>query len=179
MDRCCPSSKNVSGYRERSVQRWWRYWKGGDYFKSQGANARKYHSVLDRYWMYHLQSRFNITLRPESLHFVFLKSRNLVEDSSWPRFTILGQSIGSMVLAWEGISKLIPDIYIGMAFIFLICQGFWWWDNCSSRYHGLRVLVSRRPLAEPGTGAYGCIRSLSNHQHRYARPCKIKKAVAH
>jgi len=72
-----------------------------------------------------VKSRFNITLRPESLHFVFLKSRNLVEDSSWPRFTILGQSIGSMVLAWEGMSKLIPDIYIdtmGYAFSFHVVR---------------------------------------------------------
>lgn len=59
------------------------------------------------------QTGFNITLDPNSLHFVFLKSRHLVEDSSWPRFTLLGQSVGSMVLAWEALTGLMPDIYIG------------------------------------------------------------------
>ena len=44
---------------------------------------------------------------------MFLNTRYLVEDSTWPRFTLLGQSIGSMYLAWEAMSKLIPDLYIG------------------------------------------------------------------
>ena len=44
---------------------------------------------------------------------MFLKTRHLVEDSTWPHFTLLGQSIGSMYLAWEAMSYLIPDLYIG------------------------------------------------------------------
>jgi alpha-1,2-mannosyltransferase len=59
------------------------------------------------------KARFDITLSPSTLHFVFLKSRYMIEDSTWPRFTLLGQSIGSMYLAWEAMSKLIPDLYIG------------------------------------------------------------------
>ncbi len=59
------------------------------------------------------QARFAIELSPSTLHFVFLNSRYLVEDSTWPRFTILGQSIGSMFLAWEAMSKLAPDLFIG------------------------------------------------------------------
>ena len=59
------------------------------------------------------QSRFDIVLDPKTLHFVFLQRRNLVADATWPRFTLLGQSIGSMALAWEAMSKLIPDLYIG------------------------------------------------------------------
>jgi alpha-1,2-mannosyltransferase len=59
------------------------------------------------------QARFDIALAPDSLHFVFLESRRLVEDRTWPRFTLLGQSLGSMYLAWEAMSKFVPDIYIG------------------------------------------------------------------
>jgi alpha-1,2-mannosyltransferase len=59
------------------------------------------------------QTRFDITLDPHSLHFVFLESRWLVEDRTWPRFTLLGQSLGSMYLAWEALSKFVPDLYIG------------------------------------------------------------------
>ena len=62
---------------------------------------------------YVCQARFDISLDPRSLHFVFLNTRHLVEDSTWPRFTLLGQSIGSMYLAWEAMSNLIPDLYIG------------------------------------------------------------------
>ena len=59
------------------------------------------------------KARFDITLAPDSLHFVFLESRRFVEDSAWPRFTLVGQSLGSMYLAWEAMSKFIPDLYIG------------------------------------------------------------------
>jgi len=70
-----------------------------------------------------VKSRFDITLSPSSLHFVFLESRHYVEDAAWPRFTLLGQSLGSMYLAWEAMSKFIPDLYIdtmGYAFTFHI-----------------------------------------------------------
>ncbi|KAJ3485386.1 hypothetical protein NLI96_g5000 [Meripilus lineatus] len=66
-------------------------------------------------------ARFAIQLSPSTLHFVMLNSRYLVEDSTWPRFTILGQSIGSVFLAWEAMLKLIPDLFIdtmGYAFSF-------------------------------------------------------------
>lgn len=59
------------------------------------------------------KARFDITLAPDSLHFVFLESRRLVEDNAWPRFTLVGQSLGSMYLAWEAMSKFVPDLYIG------------------------------------------------------------------
>ena len=42
---------------------------------------------------------------------MFLNTRHLVEDSAWPHFTLLGQSIGSMYLTWEAMLKLIPDLY--------------------------------------------------------------------
>ena len=60
-----------------------------------------------------MQARFDIELSPRTLHFVFLKSRHLVEDFTWPRFTLLGQSLGSMYLAWEAMTYLIPDLFIG------------------------------------------------------------------
>ncbi|KAG5654304.1 hypothetical protein H0H81_004723 [Sphagnurus paluster] len=68
-----------------------------------------------------VKARFGITLDPSTLHFVFLDSRRMVEDSTWPHFTILGQSLGSMYLVWEAMNKLIPDLYIdtmGYAFTF-------------------------------------------------------------
>lgn len=36
-----------------------------------------------------------------------------MEDSTWPRFTLVGQSLGSIFLGWEAMSHLIPDLYIG------------------------------------------------------------------
>ncbi|KAG6337390.1 hypothetical protein ID866_1713 [Astraeus odoratus] len=68
-----------------------------------------------------VKARFAIELDPSTLYFVYLKSRHVVEDSRWPRFTILGQSLGSMYLAWEAMCKFIPDLYIdtmGYAFTY-------------------------------------------------------------
>jgi alpha-1,2-mannosyltransferase len=69
-----------------------------------------------------MKARFDITLAPQSLHFVFLESRWLVEDSAWPRFTLLGQSLGSMYLAWEALSKFVPDLYIGVLRFLHFCS---------------------------------------------------------
>lgn len=68
-----------------------------------------------------MKARLDITLDPSTLHFVFLKSRRYVEDAAWPRFTLLGQSLGSVYLAWEALSAIVPDLYIdtmGYAFTF-------------------------------------------------------------
>ncbi|KAJ6615416.1 mannosyltransferase [Mycena sp. CBHHK59/15] len=58
------------------------------------------------------ESRFGITLSPSTLHFVFMTRRILIEDSTYPRFTLLGQSLGSVVLAAEALSLFVPDAYI-------------------------------------------------------------------
>lgn len=41
-----------------------------------------------------------------------LSTRHLVLPSTWPHFTLLGQSLGSMVLAWDAFGQLVPDIFI-------------------------------------------------------------------
>ncbi|GAA6015303.1 hypothetical protein JCM11491_001005 [Sporobolomyces phaffii] len=68
-----------------------------------------------------VKSRFGITLDPTSLEFVFLKSRYLVEDSTWPRFTLVGQSLGSVLLAIEALWNVVPDVWVdtmGYAFTY-------------------------------------------------------------
>uniref|UniRef100_A0A8C5L6Y8 GDP-Man:Man(3)GlcNAc(2)-PP-Dol alpha-1,2-mannosyltransferase n=1 Tax=Jaculus jaculus TaxID=51337 RepID=A0A8C5L6Y8_JACJA len=55
--------------------------------------------------------RFNIRLT-HPVQFVFLKKRYLVEDSRYPHFTLLGQSLGSVFLGWEALLQCVPDIYI-------------------------------------------------------------------
>lgn len=45
---------------------------------------------------------------------IYLKTRGWVEASKYPRFTMLGQSLGSMVLGWDAMSQLIPDLFFGI-----------------------------------------------------------------
>lgn len=59
-----------------------------------------------------LQNRFNIALHPPTVTFLYLTTRSWVLASSWPNFTLLGQSIGSVVLAWDAFSLLPPDIFV-------------------------------------------------------------------
>jgi alpha-1,2-mannosyltransferase len=64
----------------------------------------------------HKQDRFAIELSPATLEFIPLPSRYLISDTYWRRFTLLGQSLGSVYLAWEGLcgaEGVWPDIFIG------------------------------------------------------------------
>ncbi|KRG06812.1 GDP-Man:Man(3)GlcNAc(2)-PP-Dol alpha-1,2-mannosyltransferase isoform X1 [Drosophila mojavensis] len=66
---------------------------------------------------------FNITLEAEQITFVYLKQRQWVEARKYPHFTLLGQSLGSIVLGLEAICKFPPDIFIdtmGYAYTFPI-----------------------------------------------------------
>lgn len=55
---------------------------------------------------------FNINIEKDSVTFVYLKLRHWVEANRYPCFTLLGQSIGSMLLGLEALCKFPPDIYI-------------------------------------------------------------------
>ncbi|XP_068428476.1 GDP-Man:Man(3)GlcNAc(2)-PP-Dol alpha-1,2-mannosyltransferase-like [Clinocottus analis] len=57
------------------------------------------------------RQRFNITL-PRPPTFIFLQNRSLVEASFYPHFTLLGQSVGSMILGWEALAAFVPDLYV-------------------------------------------------------------------
>ncbi|CAL8371185.1 unnamed protein product [Arctogadus glacialis] len=57
------------------------------------------------------RQRFNIVL-PRPITFVFLSHRAMVEAGSYPHFTLLGQSLGSVFLGWEALTSLVPDVYV-------------------------------------------------------------------
>ncbi|TKA44505.1 hypothetical protein B0A49_13349 [Cryomyces minteri] len=59
-----------------------------------------------------VEDRFNIHLHPPTVVFLYLTTRNYVLASKYPHFTLLGQSLGSLVLAYDAFSLLVPDIFI-------------------------------------------------------------------
>jgi alpha-1,2-mannosyltransferase len=59
-----------------------------------------------------LKDRFNISLHPPTLHFLYLSTRRYVLASTWPHFTLFGQSLGSLLLAVDAFLLLVPDIFI-------------------------------------------------------------------
>ncbi|KAI8880811.1 glycosyltransferase family 4 protein [Backusella circina FSU 941] len=74
-----------------------------------------------------VKNGFNIDLDPTRLNFVYLSKRNLVEDALYPRFTLILQSLASIILGFEAISKLVPDVYfdtMGYAFTYPLVHYF-------------------------------------------------------
>lgn len=58
------------------------------------------------------KDRFNIRLHAPTVTFLYLSTRHWVLASTWPHFTLAGQSFGSMVLAWDAFSLLVPDVFV-------------------------------------------------------------------
>lgn len=72
-----------------------------------------------------VKDRFGITLREETLTFIYLTTRHFVHANNYPHFTLLGQSLGSLVLAWDAFHLLVPDIFVdtmGYAFAVAFCK---------------------------------------------------------
>lgn len=73
------------------------------------------------YYMYP-QKKFGMNFtafQRKRLHFVPIYTRFLLEPKWYPVFTMLGQSLGSVVVALEGIARAAPEIYcdtMGAAF---------------------------------------------------------------
>ncbi len=64
-------------------------------------------TILER-----VKLRFNIHLHPPTVVFLYLGTRHWVLSTTWPHFTLLGQSIGSLIMAYDAFSLLVPDIFI-------------------------------------------------------------------
>lgn len=84
--------------------------------------------------------RFSIRLSGDRLAFIPLPSRHMISDTYWKHFTLLGQSFGSLVLAWEGLCS--KDGLWGDVFLDTMGYGF--------TYPFVRLLAG----SEIGIGAY-------------------------
>jgi alpha-1,2-mannosyltransferase len=74
--------------------------------------------------------QFNVEFH-QPISFVFVRSRFLVNASSWPRFTLLGQSLGSILLAFESLLRSPCHVFFdstGYAFSYLIAKI---WFGCT------------------------------------------------
>ncbi|KAK3387719.1 glycosyltransferase family 4 protein [Podospora didyma] len=70
------------------------------------------HDVNKEAILARVENRFNIHLHPPTVNFLYLSTRNWVLASTWPHFTLAGQSIGSIIMAWDAFSLLVPDIFV-------------------------------------------------------------------
>lgn len=49
---------------------------------------------------------------PAALQVVPLPSRDLLQPGRYPRFTMLGQAVGSVRVAWQGLRQLVPEVWV-------------------------------------------------------------------
>lgn len=57
-------------------------------------------------------SWFNIKLHPPTIEFIRLRTRDMLSPSRYPYFTLLGQSLGSLIVGFEAFFHVIPDIFV-------------------------------------------------------------------
>lgn len=55
--------------------------------------------------------RFDYELDKDRIVFIYLKKRRFVDSKMWPRFTLLGQALGSALLTAEALYKCPPDVW--------------------------------------------------------------------
>ena len=70
-------------------------------------------------------TRFNISVNPARIAFLYLSQREWVLASKWTHVTLLGQSLGSLILGWEALNLVVPDVFIdtmGYAFVLALCK---------------------------------------------------------
>lgn len=73
------------------------------------------------------QRVFNIKVNENKIDFVFLQKRYWVEAERYPRFTLLFQSLGSIVMGMEALLQYQPDVFIdtmGYAFTYPLFRYF-------------------------------------------------------
>lgn len=78
------------------------------------------HDVNKDRMLHRVENTFSIHIHPPSVTFLYLSTRHWVLPSTWPHATLLGQSLGSLILGWDAFSLLVPDILVdtmGYAFV--------------------------------------------------------------
>ena len=78
-----------------------------------------------------VQKTFCINLK-EPVEFVYLRGRMWVEPRCWPRFTIIGQAIGSIILGLEALLKFSPNFFVDTAGHSFVVPVFRWIGGCKT-----------------------------------------------
>jgi alpha-1,2-mannosyltransferase len=83
------------------------------------------HEVNKTAMLERVENRFNIQLHAPTVVLLYLTTRKYVVSSSYPYMTLLGQSLGSLVVAYDAFTLLVPDIFVdtmGYAFTLALCK---------------------------------------------------------
>lgn len=101
------------------------------------------------------QDRFGVTFEGHmTIEFKYLQQRHWVRAERYSRFTLMGQSLGSMVLGWEALRLALPDVFVdstGYAFTMPLARFFGGCQVVAYTHYPtistdmLKMVFSRRP----------------------------------
>ena len=83
------------------------------------------HEVNKATMLERVENRFNIHLHAPTVVLLYLTTREYVVSNSYPYMTLLGQSLGSLVVAYDAFTLLVPDVFVdtmGYAFTLAFCK---------------------------------------------------------
>ena len=72
-----------------------------------------------------VKRKFNIILDALHIEFLYLTTRHWILPSRYRHFTLLGQSLGSLVVAYDAFSLFVPDVFVdtmGYSFTTAFCS---------------------------------------------------------
>ncbi|PYI14185.1 alpha-1,2-mannosyltransferase alg11 [Aspergillus violaceofuscus CBS 115571] len=70
------------------------------------------HEVNKTAMLERVANRFNIHLHAPTVVLLYLTTRKYVVSSMYPYMTLLGQSLGSLVVAYDAFNLLVPDVFV-------------------------------------------------------------------
>ncbi|PYH46118.1 alpha-1,2-mannosyltransferase ALG11 [Aspergillus saccharolyticus JOP 1030-1] len=70
------------------------------------------HEVNKTAMLQRVASRFNIHLHAPTVVLLYLTTRKYVVSGMYPYMTLLGQSLGSLIVAYDAFNLLVPDIFV-------------------------------------------------------------------
>ena len=79
----------------------------------------------DKAILFKVSERFGVTIDASRVSFIRLRTRSLLEARYYPVFTLLGQSLGSIIVAFDALVRLVPEHYIdtmGCAFTYPVAR---------------------------------------------------------
>jgi len=102
------------------------------------------------------RERFNMSLPGDSIEFVYLHRRRWLEADMYPCFTMLGQSLGSVVLGVEALLAHVPDVYLDtMGYAFTLPLFRWLGGSSVGAYvHYPTISTDMLARVHSGTRAY-------------------------
>jgi alpha-1,2-mannosyltransferase len=104
------------------------------------------------------QTRFNIRLHAPTIVLLYLSTRKYVLSSMYPHMTLLGQSLGSLIVAVDAFNLLVPDIYVdtmGYAFTIALSKYLFPLVPTGAYVHYPTISTDMLESLDDGTGIKG------------------------